>query len=118
MSSALTALCMLALALTARLEVFLLTAVVAGFQRACNFSVCYAVMNDVMQSMAAQSADGKSKTGLAMSLVSACTPLAYCTLYTLVGPLEDLTGMVSVPLWIGTACCCLSSAAILFLGKI
>ncbi|XP_070196843.1 uncharacterized protein [Littorina saxatilis] len=115
----LLALSLLTLALTARLEVFFLTAVVASFQRACFYFVPYAVINDVVQSMAHHSRDGNGKyVGLAMSLVSASIPLAYCTVYTLVGPLEDLTGMVSVPLWLGTGLGCLSSASFLFLGQI
>ncbi|XP_070196825.1 uncharacterized protein [Littorina saxatilis] len=112
------AISLMTLALTARLEVFFLAAVVAGFQRACFYFVPYAVINDVVQSMEANSGSGKEKVGLAMSLVSACIPLVYCTIYSLVGPLEDLTGMVTIPLWLGTGLGCLSSAVFLFLGKL
>ncbi|KAK7089805.1 hypothetical protein V1264_024833 [Littorina saxatilis] len=114
----LLAISLLTLALTARLEVFFVACVVAGCHRACNYLVPYAVMNDVIQSAAAQSADGKAKEGLGMSLVSACVPLAYCTVFFIVGPLEDLTGMVSAPLWLGTGLGCLSSASFLLLGKV
>ena len=56
--------------------------------------------------------------GLAISLVTASMPLAYCTLFPWVGPLEDLTGDVFIPLWMGAGCCCLSAMAFLCLGKI
>lgn len=39
--------------------------------------------------------------GFAMSVVTASMPLAYTTLYPWIGLLEQMTGMVSISLWLG-----------------
>ncbi|KAK7506813.1 hypothetical protein BaRGS_00001664 [Batillaria attramentaria] len=109
--------CMVTLALTARMEVYFLLCILAGFQRASYFVIPYAVTNDLIQAQAQESGrDGGAKLGLFMSLVSGMIPLAYSTIFTSVGPLEYITGDVSTPLWLGAACGCLSTICFLPVG--
>lgn len=58
---------------------------------------------------------GHSKLGLAMAVLTATIPLAYTTLFPWVGPLEAVTGVVAVPLWLGAGFAFISAALFLLL---
>ncbi|XP_076468259.1 uncharacterized protein LOC143299052 [Babylonia areolata] len=107
---------MAATSVTERLEVYFLMTVVAGFHRACVFSIPFAVINDLAQSK--NSKDGKSNVGLAISGVMAALPLAYCTLFSWVGSLEELTGVVAVPFWVACVTAVLATCMFLAVGKV
>ncbi|KAK7506865.1 hypothetical protein BaRGS_00001716 [Batillaria attramentaria] len=110
---------MLALALTARMEVFFVVCVLAGFQRASFFVIPFAVTNDIIQSQTWRSGqDGSKRLGTIMSVVCSMGSLSYCTIFASAAPLEHVTGVVSTPLWIGAASGCLSTISFLLVGKI
>nr|KAG5696578.1 hypothetical protein BaRGS_030446 [Batillaria attramentaria] len=95
---------MVLLAWTARLEVFFLLSAAAGLQRCCFYVVPFAVANDLTQPVVETEAQGGSpRVGLTMSLVTGMVPLAYMTLFPWVGRLEELSGVVATPLWLGAA---------------
>nr|KAG5707802.1 hypothetical protein BaRGS_015962 [Batillaria attramentaria] len=107
---------MVILATTARLEAYFMVTVVAGVHRTCIFVVPFAVANDIIQHEAEISRGGSSqRLGLAMSVVTATMPLGYCTLYPWVGPVEEATGLVSVPLFLCATCACLSAFTFVFI---
>ncbi|XP_076447135.1 uncharacterized protein LOC143284315 [Babylonia areolata] len=108
---------MVTVALTSRLEAVFVLSAVAGVHRTCSFSMPYAITNDIAQSIVSKGT-GKSPVGLALSLVASCTPMSYCLLFAWVGAVEDLTGDVSAPLWLGTGFAFLSVVAFLFVGKV
>ncbi|XP_076468109.1 uncharacterized protein LOC143298948 [Babylonia areolata] len=103
---------MVATSLTERLEVYFLMTVAAGLHRACIYSIPFAVVNDLIQSKAS------GDVGLAMSMVVAALPLSYCTLFSWVGSLEELTGVVAVPFWVGCVTAVLATCMFLAVGKV
>ncbi|XP_076468078.1 uncharacterized protein LOC143298931 [Babylonia areolata] len=107
-----------ATSVTERLEVYFLMTVAAGFHRAVIYSVPYAVANDLFQSKAAETENGKSHVGLAMSMIVAAAPLSYCTLFSWVGSLEELTGVVAVPFWVACVNTFLATCMFLAVGKV
>ncbi|KAK7507004.1 hypothetical protein BaRGS_00001855 [Batillaria attramentaria] len=110
---------MLALALTARMEVFFVVCVLAGFQRASFFVIPFAVTNDIIQSQTWRSGqDGSKRLGTILSVVCSMVSLSYSTIFASTPPLEHVTGVVSTPLWIGAALGCLSTISFLLVGKI
>ena len=84
--------------------------------------VCVCVfISDILQyfvcSQAERSGDaGSPRLGMAMAMVTATAPLAYTTLFPWVGPLESVTGVVAVPLWLGAGFAVISAALFLLLG--
>ncbi|KAK7497295.1 hypothetical protein BaRGS_00011589 [Batillaria attramentaria] len=106
--------CMVLLAVTARIELFFLLCVVAGMHRTCLYGVPYAATNDIIQNEADDEKGGSGRVGMAMSVVTAMIPLAYCILYPWTGLLMEWTGVVSTPLWMGATFCCLAVFSFLF----
>ncbi|KAK7097461.1 hypothetical protein V1264_004436 [Littorina saxatilis] len=111
-------LAMLLLSVTARLEAFYSLTVVAGLHRACFYSVPYTVTNDVMQAEVRSSKRGKVNVGFAMSVVTASASLAFLAFFPWITPLEDYTGDVSIPLWLGTGLSFMAAISFLFIGKV
>nr|KAG5701795.1 hypothetical protein BaRGS_000785 [Batillaria attramentaria] len=105
---------MVLLAVTARLELFFLLCVVASMHRACLYSVPYAATNDVLHNETTDEEGSKRRVGMAMSIVTAMVPLAYCILYPWTGVLTEWTGAVSTPLWVGATFSCLAAGCFLF----
>ncbi|XP_076446964.1 uncharacterized protein LOC143284182 [Babylonia areolata] len=108
---------MLVTALTSRLEAVFLLCVVSGVQRTCFYTMPYAVTNDIAQSIDIKG-EGRNPVALALSLVAASMPLSYCLLFSWAGAVEELTGDVSAPLWMGSASGALGIVAFLFVGKV
>lgn len=50
-----------------------------------------------------------------MAVLTATIPLAYATLFPWAGPLEAMTGVVAVPLWLGAGFALISAALFLLL---
>ncbi|KAL8600220.1 hypothetical protein ACOMHN_062510 [Nucella lapillus] len=92
-------------------------AVVAALHRTCHYTMPFAVTNDIAQDIVS-TGSGRSPVGLAMSLVAASIPLSYCALFSWAGAVEQLTGDVSAPLWMGSAAGVLAVIAFLFVGKV
>ncbi|XP_070197801.1 uncharacterized protein [Littorina saxatilis] len=116
--SVIMGLAMLLLSVTARLEAFYSLTVVAGLHRACFYSVPYTVTNDVMQAEVRSSKRGKVNVGFAMSVVTASASLAFLAFFPWITPLEDYTGDVSIPLWLGTGLSFMAAISFLFIGKV
>ncbi|KAL8600218.1 hypothetical protein ACOMHN_062508 [Nucella lapillus] len=102
---------------TRRLEAVFVLSVVAGAHRTCFYTMPYAVTNDIAQTMVS-TGSGRSPVGLAMSLVAASIPLAYCALFSWAGAVQQLTGDVSASLWLGSPAGVLAVIAFLFVGKV
>ncbi|KAK7507009.1 hypothetical protein BaRGS_00001860 [Batillaria attramentaria] len=110
---------MVALALTARMEVFFVVCVLAGFQRSNHFVIPFAVTNDIIQSQTSKSGqDGDKRLGTIMSAVCCMASVSYSTLFASAAPLEHVTGAVSTPLWMAAALGCLTTTCFLLVRKI
>ncbi|XP_070212717.1 uncharacterized protein [Littorina saxatilis] len=97
--------------LTARVDAFFWSMAVAGTQRVCTHVTPFAVINDVMQAeVEKDSREGSARVGLGMSIVSAMSSLALITIFPCLGPLEEVTRLVSIPLWIAAGCGCAAAA--------
>ncbi|XP_076468079.1 uncharacterized protein LOC143298932 [Babylonia areolata] len=109
---------LVAASVTELLEVFFLLAVVAGFHRACVYSVPFAVINDLVQSRASErGGGGRNSVGMAISMLTAAMPLSYCTTWPWIGPLEEATGVVAIPFWFSAVTAFLATCAFLAVGK-
>ncbi|XP_076446330.1 uncharacterized protein LOC143283840 [Babylonia areolata] len=108
---------MLVVALTQRQETVFLLSVVSGVHRTCFYTMPYVITNDIARSIVYKDKD-RNPVALAMSLVAVCIPLGNCVLFSWVGALEDLTGDISTPLWVGSAYSFLGCVVFLFVGKV
>ncbi|KAL8611000.1 hypothetical protein ACOMHN_042616 [Nucella lapillus] len=105
---------MVILALTARLEVFFVLAALAGMHRVTFHVLPFAAATHILKT-----ADPESRqVGFVISLIAAAIPLGDCILVAWLGPVEQLTGVVSSPLWMGATCGCLSALAFFFVGPV
>ena len=57
-----------------------------------------------------------SRLGLAMSLITATFPLAYCTLFPWLGSVMELTGILAIPLYLAAAFSCMAALLFLLIG--
>ncbi|XP_076464697.1 uncharacterized protein LOC143296560 [Babylonia areolata] len=104
---------MAVLALTARLEVFFVLAIVAGLHRVTFHVIPYAAANDVLRTMDS----GNERVGFVMALITIAIPAGDCFFFAWMGLLEHLTGVVSVPMWLGALYGCMSALVFSLVGK-